>query len=241
MEIEDIKALGVEDEELAQKIVGAVAESESGLKSNQAKLLSEKKKLAESLEAFSVIDIDEYESMKKQLEEIDEKNMLDKNEFEKLNAQRDERLNKINSEWNEKYDGLFGRFKSKSISDDIKTAAIEHDGNPLLPAYLKSFVDFREVDGEYMTVILENDGKTIKLDDNTGNPITVSDFVAGLKSQALKDNKYLAGLFNSSGLSGGGASQSTGRAGAKQMTRQAFEAASPGEQREFIRKGGIVV
>jgi hypothetical protein len=233
MDIEEIKALGIEDEELAGKLAAKFGETVSGLKQNQATLLQEKKSLAAKMAAFDGVDPEEYRKLRERADELENKHLKDGGEFEKLRE-------KMEKQWQEKLGGkdetinsLMNMVKSDRKSAAINEAVRKHEGVAALTRVLAASVQAVDKGGEIVLQVMADDGSPVIGDD--GKPMSIDGYVELLKS----DVEY-AGLFKSSGLSGGGSSHSKGSPAGKTMKREVFDQLSQVERVKFVKDGGKV-
>lgn len=233
MKIEEIKALGIENDELAEKLAEKFDEEVSGLKQNQASLLEEKKTLAEKMKSFDGVDADEYRKLKAKLEKQEESGMLERGEFDKLK-------DKLEKQWQDNIaskdatiTNLMSMVKSDRKAAAINEAVRKHEGVAALARVLSASVQAVEQNGEVVLQVLSDDGSPLM--GNDGKPATLDSYVETIKA----DDEY-SGLFKSSGMSGGGAANSGGKAGSKLVTRGAFDAMSHTERLTFVKAGGRI-
>lgn len=235
MDIEKIKELGIEDDDLANKLVETVEQEVSGLKRNADSILSEKKKLADQLKQFDGVDPEEYRTLKQKMQEIEQKQLQGETDPDKL-------LQKLEEKYRpqiEAKDKELERIKANWIEDRrknaISDAVSKHGANPhTMPRFLDGFVEAIDKDGEVVLSVLSDDGTPILGED--GKPMSVSAFV-----ESLKGKEEYAGLFPPSGLSGGGATNTSGRPAGKTMKRESFDKLDHAARHEFVKGGGKIV
>lgn len=148
-----------------------------------------------------------------------------------------DKLAATETEWRTKHESEVGSLTSdvtRLLIDNVATTmasqiALEGSATVLIP-HIASRLAVEVRDGQRVTVVKDKDGKSsaLSLDD--------------LKKEIV-GNKAFAPLLVASKGSGGGAgggNKGGGAAGAKQLTRAAFNAMDPGAQRAHVRGGGTV-
>lgn len=233
MDIEEIKALGIEDEELAGKLAEKFSEEVSGLKQSQSSLLAEKKSLAEKMKSFEGVDAEEYRTLKAKLVKQEEAGMLDRGEFEKLKEKMERQWQENIASKDSTITNLMNMVKTDRKNAAINESVRKHEGVAALTRVLAASVQAVEKDGEVVLQVVSDDGSPLLGDD--GKPAMLDSYVEQLKA----DNEY-SGLFKSSGLSGGGSSNSGGTPAGKTVKREAFDAMSQTERLTFVKSGGKV-
>ena len=202
---EFLKSIGLDSDELMQKIADKSAEDEAGLVSKRDELLGKVTGYRDQLTAFDGIDPVEYRTAMEKLKEFDEKDLMNKGEFDTLRQ-------RLIDDYEGKIDGKDGQI-TKLVSQlegmllDSQAAQAINDagGNAkLLMPLIKARSAVVDNEGSMVVQIMGEDGKEAK--DAKGDPLSF----AGLLETMKADNAF-SGAFNSSGLSGGGAPPSGGQ------------------------------
>jgi len=158
-------------------------------------------------------------------------------DVETIRKSGEERVAKANADWQAKYDADVGSLNSdvkRLLIDNVATtmaSQIALEGSaPVLIPHIASRLDVEVRDGQRVTVVKGPDGKP--------SALTLDDL-----RKEIVGNKAFAPLLVASKGSGGGAggSKGGGAAGAKQLTRQAFDALDPAGKQTHIRGGGTVI
>lgn len=201
MDIEDLKALGLEDEDLASKVSQAVKEHESGLVSKKDELLNLTTKQKQDLEKYQAME-QEYQTIKEKLKEQEKEQMT---EQERIEAAKQEAA----KEWEEKYSDAEKRLQ------ELTNKERKRERNEAV---------FRAVgdkgDAELVLDVVAQRGliEVVDKDDGYGVKVYSLDGKKELESvdkliEEMKASDRYGRLFNSSGLSGGG-SRNSGPQGA---------------------------
>lgn len=242
MDIDELKALGVEDESIAEKLLGKYGELSDGitkLKGKNDELISEKRKATSKLQEiesqFGEINPEKYREMQEKLSKIDEKHLIDKEKFSELNEVREKKMKEEMGKRDVEYSSLLDKYKKKMKDVAISNATVETHGKKTLPKVLNQDIDVIEEDGEYIVIVLDEKGQPKYSE--SGEYMTTVEYATLL----MEDDDYKS-LFNVKELNGGGAPYSKGRAGgAKQAQRDVFNSWSQIERKKFLSDGGKIV
>jgi hypothetical protein len=123
--------------------------------------------------------------------------------------------------------------------DAARAAILAAGGNPklLLPHVLESTKFIENADGTFKIQVVNEKGGE-RIGDSAGNPMTLDQFVAEMKS-----NEDFGRAFEASGAGGSGANNNANNGGgsnAKTITRAAFDQLSPQDKMAHTRAGGAV-
>lgn len=202
---EFLKSIGLDSDDIMQKIATRSTEDEAGLVAKRDELLGKVTGYRDQLTAFDGIDPVEYRTAMEKLKEFDEKDLMNKGEFDTLRQ-------RLIDDYEGKIDGKDGQI-TKLVSQlegmllDSQAAQAINDagGNAkLLMPIIKARSTVVDNEGSMVVQIMGEDGKEAK--DAKGDPLSF----AGLLETMKADNAF-SGAFNSSGLSGGGAPPSGGQ------------------------------
>jgi hypothetical protein len=198
MDIEFLKSIGITDDDLAAKVAEAHEKDVGGLKTKRDELLGKLTSQKEELAKYHEIDPDEYRTMAEKLSEMKDKDLMDKGEFEALiKKEREKHQNELDGAVSASK-ALDAQLNSLVVDSAVSQAIAEADGNPhILPALVKPFVKAVDVDGKRTLQILDDSGIAR---DGVG--------LGELLKEMRGDERYMA-AFKGTGLSGGGAKQSS--------------------------------
>ena len=199
IDTEFLKSIGIEDEDLAGKLIAKSTEDESGLVSKRDELLGKVTGYKDQLKTFDGVDAGKYHDMLKQIEAIAEADDLKNGDFEKVRAKMLEEFAKKEDVSTAKIAKLLEQLESKMVDSEISKAIAESKGNSkLLMPILRQRIKVVDKDGELVVKVTEENGDPAVND--KGESISIMALV-----ESLKSDEAFAGAFDASGLSGGGA------------------------------------
>jgi len=204
---EFLKSIGIEDEDIAGKLIARSTEDETGLINKRDELLGKVTTYKDQLKGFEGVDATKYHDMLKQVDAIAEAEALKNGDFEKIRLKMLEDFKKKEGVSSATITKLMDQLESKIVDSDLIAAIAEAKGNvKLLTPVLKPFIKVVDKEGQMVVKVIEENGDSSVND--KGEPLSISDLV---KKFSLDEN--YAGAFDSSGLSGGGGKGSPGSGG----------------------------
>jgi len=199
IDTEFLKSIGIDDEEIAAKLVSKTAEDEQGLVSKRDELLDKVTKYKAQLSGYEGVDVDEYKELKRKLAELDEKDLMNKGDFETIKQRLIDEYEAKLAKREENENGLKTQLENYLVGDEIGKAINAAKGNAkLLTPLIKQRLNVVDDNGKLSIKVLDDDGKTPSIN-SKGDPMTIAELVESMKA----DESYAA-AFDSSGLSGGG-------------------------------------
>ena len=199
IDTEFLKSIGIEDEDLAGKLIAKSTEDESGLVSKRDELLGKVTGYKDQLKGFEGVDAGKYHDMLKQIEAIAEADDLKNGDFEKVRAKMLEEFAKKEDASASTITKLMGQLEGLMVDSEVAQAIAESKGtSKLLMPILKQRIKVVDNDGKLVVKVTEENGDPSVND--KGEPITIAALV-----ESLKSDEAFAGAFDASGLSGGGA------------------------------------
>lgn len=193
---EFLKSIGLDNDDIMQKIAAKSVEDETGLLNKRDELLGKVTDYKSKLNAFDGVDVDQYRTMLERLKGIDEKNLIDKGEFDKLIQLKTDEADSKYGELTEKYASLSDKFKKKIEGEAVLLAVGDKGDGELILGAIKQ--------NGYLQTVDTDAGIVLKITSLDGKKELES--IDDLISEMSKSTKF-ARLFNASGLSGGGARQ----------------------------------
>lgn len=188
-------------------------------------------------EARAKVLEDEKKASDEAARKAKEEAALKAGDVETIRKSGDERVAAKETEWKTKYDADIGSLSSdvtRLLIDNVATtlaSQIALEGSaPVLIPHIASRLAVEVRDGQRVTVVKGADGKP--------SALTIDDL-----RKEIVGNKAFAPLLVASKASGGGAGgggKGGGAAGAKQITREAFNALDDASRRAHVRGGGSV-
>jgi len=201
---EFLKSIGIDDEEMSNKLIKHSTDDEAGLVNKRDELLGKITTYKSKLEGFDGVDAEKYREMVTKLEAIAEAEDLKNGDFEKIRLKMLEDFEKKEGVSSATITKLMGKIESLMIDSEVVKAIADAKGNSdLLMPLLKQRIKVVDKDGEMVVKVNEINGDPAVND--KGEPLSIINLVEKFKS----DEKF-AGAFDSSGLSGGGGSNNDG-------------------------------
>lgn len=197
MDVDFLKSIGLDDESVAQKILEKHKEEETGLVNKRDELLGKMSSMKEQLAQYDGVDLDEYSKLRAKMKELDEKNLMDKGEFDTLLSQKQQEWENQLNERDDKYNTLAQQYREELEDKAVLTAVGDKGDGDLILDVIKrrGLVQAVDKDGKFVLQVKNLDGDK------------ELDSISALIDE-MKGNEKYQRLFNSSGLSGGGARQS---------------------------------
>lgn len=198
IDTEFLKSIGIEDEDLAGKLIAKSTEDENGLINKRDELLGKVTTYKDRLKGYDGVDADEYRDLKAKLDKINEAEDLKNGEFDKVRQKMLDEFGKKEDASAATISKLMGQLEGMMVDSEVAKAIAEAKGNTaLLMPLLKQRIKVVDKDGSLVVKVTEENGDPAVND--KGEPVTISALV-----ESFKSNETFAGAFDSSGLSGGG-------------------------------------
>jgi hypothetical protein len=179
----------------------------------------------------------ERDELRAQFQAIEEerdnllKGSVPKSNIEALEKSYKDKITKIEAQYGEQVGKLSGSINKLLVDNTAEALARELavDGSAaVLIPHIKARLAAEEREGQYQTIIKDNDGNP--------SALSVDDF-----KNEIRNNPAFAPLLVASKATGGGASQSQGGgAVVKQISRSQFDAMNHAQRAEFAKAGGKV-
>lgn len=212
----------------------------AGLKAKNTELLDEKKTVQEQLKAFGDVTPDDIAELRKKAEGKGSNTDAAKRvteletQLEEVKKNAKAEVEKAQTEAASARDSYVNSFLDSEIVEAL--ARKEVDGSPvLLKSVMRGRMTAKEVNGKLVPVVLGEDGKTERIKDSQGNPMTAVDLALELK----EDPQY-GRAFAPSGNSGSGADSNPTGGGGSGGAKTSFDRNDPlawGQNAEGVAKG----
>jgi hypothetical protein len=182
----------------------------SGVKKNRDEILAEKRTL---LEKYKEVDLDAYNTWRKEQEENKTKTQKDKGDWEAREASLTEAHRKELEKEQKRNEAIF-KSLDKQLIENTTLAALNEakviavKTKVLLP-HVKSQLKVIEVDGEYVARVIDGSGKVRY---HNGSEMTIAQLVAEIKADEAFSDCFQAETAKGSGTSAAAQNRSTGRA-----------------------------
>lgn len=198
---EFLKSIGLDDESVISKIAERSAEDEKGLVNKRDELLGTVTKYKTELEQAESLR-SEYEQLQAKLKEREKEHMTEEERVEAAKAEAAKEWEGKYSETTERLHQMEAKERERLRNESIfRSVGDKGDADLILDVVAqRNLVQAVDKDGEHVLQIVGLDGKEVESVDK-------------LIEQMKASEKY-SRLFNSSGLSGGGSRNSSGKAGA---------------------------
>lgn len=198
---EFLKSIGLDDESVISKIAEAAEESERGLVKNRDALRTEKEALQLELEKAASLK-SEYEQIKQKLKDRENESLTEEERLQKAREEAAQEWESKYSEASQKLEQLTMKERERVRNEAIfRAVGDKGDGELILDVIAQRGLVTVDVDsnGENVLQIKSLDGKELESIDRL--------------MEEMKASERYSRLWNSSGLSGGGSRNSSGKGG----------------------------
>jgi hypothetical protein len=196
---EYLKSIGLDDESLAAKVIEAAQESEKGLLSKRDELLELTTKQKSELEKYQSLGA-EYEQMKKKIQEQEREKLTEEERIALIKEETAKEWEAKYSEAAQKIEQMTQqeseRFRNESV---FRAVGDKGDSELILDVIAQRGLVKAELDKE--------GNRVLKVTSLEGKELESVDKLI----DEMKANDRYSRLFNSSGLSGGGSRNSSGK------------------------------
>lgn len=198
MDADFLKSIGIDADDIAQKIIEKQQEEESGLISKRDELLGKVNKYKDDLARFDGVDPAKYKEALAKLEEIGDAESMKNGDIEAIRQKLLDQFAEKEKTYQDQASALRSQLENILIEGEAVKAISEHGGNSkLLLPLIKQRIKAVDKDGKLMVEVFGEDG--VQAIDNDGKPLSIGGLV-----ESMKVDETFAGAFASSGLSGGG-------------------------------------